>query len=161
MSNTKTFKLKEAPREFQAGESTGFGFSFGVKYRDRQTGQDEWTNYKTVVFAKPGPQLDFYRNAFQAGTIITVSAEKEKIDIYEGQNGTRITIELLNSRVESIYTADSQQAPQQAPQQTPQQGLTPQQAQSWQQAPKQAPVPQQPVRQGAYNANQDFKDIPF
>ena len=172
MSNTKTFKLKEAAREFQAGQSVGFGMSFGIKCQHPKTKEEVWTNYKVVLFSNSAGQIDFYRTALVAGAVVSVSAEKEIIDSYEGQNGVSHSIELLNARLESIHTLDQGQVPQQQnrPQQQPRQ---PQQApqQSWKQPQQRPQAPQQPARQGAYNANQpqsaqgfdDFDDpsIPF
>ena len=151
MSNTKTFKLKEAAREFQAGQSVGFGMSFGIKCQHPKTKEDVWTNYKVVLFSKAAGQIDFYRSAFVAGAVVSVSAEKEIIDSYEGQNGTSHSIELLNARLESIHTLDQgQPAQQQRPQQRPAQQ---QPQQTWNQ-PSQPQAPRQPQQQGAYNTNQ-------
>ena len=52
MATTVTFKLNKDATQFQAGESIGFGIRGGVKYYDRQTKQDAYTNFEAVIFAK-------------------------------------------------------------------------------------------------------------
>lgn len=61
MAHSITVRLNKPAREFQAGENIGFNIRAGVKYYDRQTKKKEWTNYSAAVFAKPGPQADYYR----------------------------------------------------------------------------------------------------
>ena len=58
MATTVTFKLNKDATQFQAGESVGFGIRGGVKYYDRQTKQDAYTNFEAVIFAKPTYGLD-------------------------------------------------------------------------------------------------------
>lgn len=99
MAHTITARLNKAAREFQAGENIGFNIRMGVQYYDRQKKQKEWTNYSAVIFAKPGPQADYYRNVFVEGGIVEVTGENIRLDIYDGQNGQSITLELLNARV--------------------------------------------------------------
>lgn len=99
MAHTITARLNKAAREFQAGENIGFNIRMGVQYYDRQKKQKEWTNYSAVIFAKPGPQADYYRSVFVEGGIVEVTGENIRLDIYDGQNGQSITLELLNARV--------------------------------------------------------------
>ncbi len=119
MAFTKAFKITKEPRTFQAGESTGFQLSLGAQYYDRKTKQKEWSNYKAVVFAK-GNQLSFYQKAFVIGTIVELSSDDLKIDMY---NPEYPTIELIDARVGGIFTNDApqNQAPRQPQQQAPQQ----------------------------------------
>jgi hypothetical protein len=99
MAHTITARLNKAAREFQAGENIGFNIRMGVQYYDRQKKQKEWTNYSAAIFAKPGPQADYYRSVFVEGGIVEITGENIKLDIYDGQNGQSITLELLNARV--------------------------------------------------------------
>ena len=154
-----TGKLTKPATQFQAGESVGFGIRLGVKYRDPKTKQDEWTNYQAAIFAKSPNQIAFYQSALVEGAIVTVTAEQLKIDSYEGQQGTLLSIDMLNARLSYVFNPNQQQAPQQqAPmqqQQAPQpyvnqqgQPLNPQQVQAQQQA--------RPL--GGFD---DSSDIPF
>lgn len=138
MAFTKAFKITKEPRTFQSGESTGFQLSLGAQYYDRKTKQKEWSNYKAVVFAR-GNQLGFYQQALVVGTIIELSSDDLKIDMY---NPEYPTIELIDARVGGIFTGE---APQQR---------APQQQQQYQAPQQQAPMQQQgPI---------DFDDdIPF
>lgn len=120
-----TGKLNKDARQFQAGESTGFGIRLGVKYRDPKTKQDEWTNYQAVIFAKAPGQIQFYQNVLVAGSIIEVSAEQLKIDTFNGDNGPVVSIDMLNARLGFVFTGD--QAPQQQQNQQQQQQYAPQQ----------------------------------
>ena len=92
MSNTKTFKLKDDAREFQAGSSIGFGMSFGVQYYDRSTKQKEWTNYKVAIFSSNSGQIDFYRSALKSGSIVTVSTKEERIDSTKGRTAQDLAL---------------------------------------------------------------------
>lgn len=135
-----TGRLTKPAHQFQTGESVGFGIRLGVKYRDPKTKQDEWTNYQAAIFAKSPNQIAFYQSALVEGAIVTVTAEQLKIDSYEGQQGTLLSIDMLNARLSYVFNLNPQQAPmqqQQAPQPyVNQQGqpLNPQQVQAQQQA---------------------------
>jgi hypothetical protein len=156
MSTTVTGKLNKAASQFQAGESTGFGLRLGVKYYDRETKTDAWTNYEAAVFAKAPAQVQFYQQALVEGAIVEVSGDKLKIRQFQGQNGLVLSIELLDAKLGAAFAPQGQQAPQQRPAQQPQQ-------QAYNQAPRpaqsqynQAPNPQQ---QGY--AQPDFDHPPF
>ncbi len=148
MSHTITIKLNKAAHEFKAGESTGFGVRGGVKYFDRKSKSSEWTNYQAVVFAKAPAQIDFYRNALVEGSIVEVTGKQQKIEVYEGQSGQQISIELLDASLGFIGTP-GQSAPQRQPAQAPSA------ANQLRQGVQQLGVQQQPV--------DDFDDsaIPF
>ena len=151
MAHTIIGKLNKAATQFQAGESLGFGVRLGVKYYDRETRQNEYTNYEAVIFAKAPAQIQFYQSALVEGSIIEVSGDQLKIKTFDGQNGQSISIEVLNAKLGYVHTQQSaggfqQQAPQQGysqpQQQAPQQGY-PQQGGFQQQAPQQGFAPQQ------------------
>ncbi len=102
MGVTVTGKLNKAAQQFQAGESIGFGVRLGVKYYDRQSKANEWTNYKAVIFAKAPGQIQFLQDNLVEGAIVEVTGEKQKIEVYEGQQGTMYTIEILEAKVGHI-----------------------------------------------------------
>lgn len=123
MSVSITGKLNKAATEFAAGDSIGFGLRLGQQYYDRKTSQKEWTNYSCVVFAKAGPQADFYRSTLIEGTVVAVSGKEQRIDQYEGQNGVSLSIEILNSSIDNVFTMEGQgQAQPSNPTPQPQQG---------------------------------------
>ena len=146
MSTTITGKLNKSANEFQAGESTGFGIRLGVKYYDRQSKENQWSNYSAVVFAKAPAQIDFYRQALVEGSIVEVTCEQLKIDSFDGQNGPVLTIDMLNAKLGFVHTAG---APQQ--QQQPQYQQAPPQQQGFQQA-QQQPQQQPQQQQGFQNS---------
>lgn len=117
MAHTITIKLQHPAREFAAGESCGFSVRGGVRYYDRQAKKNEFTNYQAVIFAKD-KQADFYRDALTAGAIVELTGDNIKVDIYEGQNGQSITLELLNARIGFIEAGSGQEKPKQATQQS-------------------------------------------
>ena len=161
MATTVTFKLNKDATQFQAGESIGFGIRGGVKYYDRQTKQDAYTNYECVIFAKQQRQIEFYQSALVAGSIVEVTGQKLAIKQFQGNNGLSLSIELLDASIGFIGTAGAPQAQgqqQQGYQQQPQQR---QQQNSYAQASGGMQRPQQQMQQpqGGY---QDFDDtIPF
>jgi hypothetical protein len=148
MSTTVTGKLNKAASQFQAGESTGFGINIGVKYYDRETKADAWTNYQAAVFAKAPAQVQFYQQALVEGAIVEVSGDKLKIRQFQGNNGLVLSIELLDAKLGAVFAPQGQQAPQ--PQQQPQQ--------AYNQAPRPAQsqynqAPQQPYNQQQFDPN--------
>lgn len=108
MAHSITVRLNKAAREFPAGDSIGFIIRAGVQYYDRQSKQKEWTNYSAAVFAKPGAQADYYRNVLVEGGIVEITGENIKVDVYQGQNGQSITLELLNARIGFATSGNNQ-----------------------------------------------------
>lgn len=108
-----TSRINKPAREFQAGDSIGFQVRLGVQYYDRQSKQKEWTNYSAALFAKAGPQADYYRSVLTEGSVIEVSGDSIKVDIYEGQNGQSITLELQNAKLGFAQSGQQQGNPQQ------------------------------------------------
>ena len=150
MSITITGKLNKPAHEFQAGESTGFGIRLGVQYYDRETQSKLYTNYECAIFARAQGQVDFYRAALIAGTVVEVTAEQAKIRTFDGQNGPAHSIELLGAKLGGVFNMQPQGQPQQQ-QRPPQQGYQPAQQ-------KIAP----PQQQVAPAQMQDWSDdIPF
>lgn len=162
MATTVTFKLNKDATQFQAGESIGFGIRGGVKYYDRVTKQDAYTNFDAVIFAKQQRQIEFYQSALVAGSIVEVTGQKLAIKQFQGNNGLSLSIELLDASIGFIGTAGAPQSQcqhqgyQQQPQQRPQQN-------SYAQASGVMQIPQQQMQQPVYNEpNYDFdSDIPF
>lgn len=101
MSHSITVRLNKAASAFAAGDSTGFGLSGGVKYYDRESKTEKYTNYEAVVFVSnnsPG-QLDYYRNSLVENAIVEISGPKQAIKQFQGQHGPRITIEILEAKL--------------------------------------------------------------
>lgn len=168
MATTITGKLNKAATQFQAGESMGFGLRLGVKFYDRESKSDQWTNYEAVVFAKAPAQIQFYQQALVEGAIVEVSGEKLKIRQFQGNNGLSLSIELLDAKLGAVF-APQGQAPQQRQAQQPAQQQGYNQAPQPRNAPPQGYQGQMP-QHGNYNQQShsvsappiDFEDdIPF
>ena len=154
MAISVTGKLNKAANQFQAGESTGFGVRLGVRYYDRDTQQNEYTNYEAVIFAKAAGQIQFYQQALVEGSVIEISGTTQKIKSFDGQNGQILSIEIHDAKLGFVHTGQQSpqqqggyQQPQQAPQQQQQQQYRAPQQQPQQnyQAPQQqqyAPCPE-------------------
>jgi single-stranded DNA-binding protein len=159
MATTITGKLNKAANQFQAGESTGFNINVGVRYYDRETKSDQWTNYSAVVFAKAPAQIQFYQQVLVEGAIVEVSGDKLKIRQFQGNNGLSLSIELLDAKLGFVNAPQSStnqaQTPQQQRQQQPQQ---PQQ--SYNQQRQQPPAGYQP-QIGQPMQVPDFDTDPF
>lgn len=52
------------------------------------------------MFAKPGAQADYYRSVLVEGGIVEITGENIRVDVYQGQNGQSITLELLNAKID-------------------------------------------------------------
>tara|TARA_R110002049_G_scaffold111950_2_gene261289 strand:- start:2253 stop:2822 length:570 start_codon:yes stop_codon:yes gene_type:complete len=188
MAHTIVGKLNQSATQFQAGDGTGFGVRIGVQYYDRETKQKEWTNYEAVIFANQAAQIQFYHSALVEGSVVELSGESIKIKTFDGQNGQKITLELIGARLGYVHTGQTQnnqaqggynqqQAPQQQqqaqrqgyqqPQNAPQQqgGFAHQQNNAPQQQGGFTPKPQNAPQGGASNPMEptiDFDDdIPF
>ncbi len=142
MATTITGKLNKAANQFQAGESTGFGIRLGVKARNPKTKEDEWCNYSATIFAKSPNQIQFYQQALVEGSVVEISCDQLLIESFEGQSGTMLSINMINSRLGYVHTGQ-----QQAPQQQQQQQQQYQQQQQQQQAPQQGGFQQQQAPQ--------------
>lgn len=116
MAHTVTFKLNKPAQQFQAGDSTGFGIRGGVKYYDRKTKSDQWTNYQAVIFAKTQGQIDYYTASLIEGAVVTVSGDSLAVEQFQGQNGLQITLSINNARAEYICQSASSRAPDAAQQ---------------------------------------------
>nr|EHM1964810.1 hypothetical protein [Escherichia coli] len=105
-----TARLNKSAREFQAGESIGFNIRLGQQYYDRKKKTREWTNYSAVLFARDN-QVEYYRSALVEGALVTVSSSSLKVDIYDGQNGQLITLEMVDAKLEYAHGQDNQGKP--------------------------------------------------
>lgn len=114
MSHTVPFRLNEDAREFTAGDYVGFDIRTGEKYQDKNK-QDQWTNYKAAIFAKSPLQIDFYRKTLTKGALVVVTAEKQMVEMYEGQKGLQTAIKLLNANVVAVKSDQSSPNKQRAP----------------------------------------------
>lgn len=112
MAITITGKLNSAANQFEAGESKGFGVRLGVRFYNRETKAQEWSNYEAVVFAKVGAQADFYRDALVEGSVIEISGSGGHIKTWESTNGPVHSIAILDAKLGYV---SSNGAPQSTP----------------------------------------------
>lgn len=155
MAHTIVGKLNQAATQFQAGDGTGFGVRIGVQYYDRETKQKEWTNYECAIFANQAAQIHFYQSALVEGSVIELSGESIKVKTFDGQNGQKITLELIGAKLGYVHTGQQPQQSYQQPAQ--QQGYQ----QPQQQQQQQAPQYQQQAPQQGYAQQQNPNDPPF
>lgn len=116
MGHTVAFKLSKPAQQFTAGDSIGFGIRGGVKFYNRKTKAEEWTNYQAVIFAKNQAQIDFYSAKLVPDAVVTVSGDSIQVEQFQGQQGLLITLSLNNARLEYVAsgTARAPDAAQQA-----------------------------------------------
>ncbi len=62
MAHSITVRLNKPAREFQAGGKYRIQHPCWRSVLRSPDKKKEWTNYSTVVFAKPGAQADYYRS---------------------------------------------------------------------------------------------------
>lgn len=116
MSHTVAFKLNKPAQQFAAGDSQGFGIRGGVKFYNRTTKAEEWTNYEAVIFAKHQNQIDFCAKNLVADAVITISGDSIQVKQFNGNNGLQITLALNNARIEYIASPPQIRAPDAAQQ---------------------------------------------
>lgn len=99
MSHSITIRLQSPAQEFDAGTSVGFRVKGGVKFFDPKTKAEDYTNYEAALFVSKNnaSQVDYYRKMLVADSIVEISARDQAIRNYEGQNGTKYYIELINA----------------------------------------------------------------
>ena len=110
MSISITGKLNKAANQFQAGDSKGFGIRLGVRFYNRETKEQEYTNYEAVIFAREGAQADFYTSALVEGSIVEVSGSGCQIKTFDGSNGAVNTISILDSKLGFVFSGADKQA---------------------------------------------------
>jgi single-strand DNA-binding protein len=115
MSVTVTGKLNKAANQFQAGDGKGFGIRLGVKFYNRETKEQEYTNYEAVIFAKEGAQADFYASALVEGSVVELSGSGCQIKTFEGSNGPIHSISILDSKLGYVGKGDATQATAETP----------------------------------------------
>ena len=106
-------KLNKPAREFQAGNSTGFGFMVGEQFYNRETKTKEWTNYECAVFSNKDGAINYMRDSLVEGAIVCVSAEKQNIKQFEGNNGLVLSINLNNCTLVRVFPPENAAPPQQ------------------------------------------------
>jgi len=116
MSISITGKLNRPANTFQAGDSKGFGFRLGVRFYNRETKANEFTNYEAVVFAKEGAQAEFYAGALVEGSIVEVSGSGCQIKSFDGTTGAILSISILDAKLGFIATGDVKKPEQGSPQ---------------------------------------------
>ena len=111
----------------QDGQSTMFIVELSEVIKDRQTGENTYTNYSAAIFAKSPAQIGYYTTSLVEGNFIVVNCEKLKVDVSESNGKQYIKLQMENARLEGAkYIENNQQGGfQQAPQQ--QGGYAPQQ----------------------------------
>jgi single-strand DNA-binding protein len=155
MAISITGKINKAASKFKAGESFGFGVRLGVKFYNRETKLQEWTNYEAVIFAKQMSQVDFYERTLVAGAVIEVSGSGCQVKTFNGNNGPVTSISILDGKLGYVgMSAEPEQQQQQQQQHPQQQQYAPQQQQYA--PPSQQHAPQQAPQQSNFDS-----DIPF
>ena len=131
MSHTVLFRLNKDAREFQAGESTGFSISTGVKYYDSKEKTEKWTNYEAAVFARNERQIQYYRDSLVAGNAALVTGDKQAIRTWDNNGKSGQSIVLIDCKIGDIVRLQDNSS--QAAQSCPQQQQRPQPQQKYQQ----------------------------
>ena len=119
MSISITGKLNKAANQFQAGDSKGFGVRLGVRFYNRETKSQEYTNYEAVIFAKEGKQADFYSSALVEGSVIEISGTGCQIKTFESSNGPVHSISILDAKLGYMATVGAPQPQAQQQQSQP------------------------------------------
>ena len=114
MSVSVTGKLSEAANQFQAGDSTGYGVRLGVRFYNRETKSQEYTNYEAVIFAKPGNQAEFYAKALVKESVIEISGSGCQIKTFQGKNGPKNSIAILDAKLGYVAIKEQPAAAPQA-----------------------------------------------
>jgi len=119
MSISITGKLNKAANKFQAGDSKGFGVRLGVRFYNRETKSQEYTNYEAVIFAKEGKQADFYSSALVEGSVIEISGTGCQIKTFESSKGPVHSISILDAKLGYMATVGAPQPQAQQQQSQP------------------------------------------
>lgn len=107
MSISVTGKLNKAAHQFDAGDSKGFGVRIGVKFYNRETKSDEYTNYEAAVFARGDKQISFYSSVLVAGAVVEVKGTGCQIKTFQGDNGPVNSIAILDSKLGYVFAPET------------------------------------------------------
>ena len=86
----------------QDGQSTMFIVELSEVIKDRQTGENTYTNYSAAIFAKSPAQIGYYTTSLVEGNFIVVNCEKLKVDVSESNGKQYIKLQMENARLEGI-----------------------------------------------------------
>lgn len=133
MPHTVSGKLRKAPFVKSGvgkdGQSTMFIIELSEVTKDRQTGQNTYTNYSAALFAKTPKAIEYYSSALAEGSFVVVSCEKLTVrtDEHQGKTYTKLIMDNANLTDANIPTQNQvgttqyqQSANQQSQQQSPQ-----------------------------------------
>jgi hypothetical protein len=135
----------------QDGQSTMFIVELAEVIKDRQTGENTYTNYSAAIFAKSPAQISYYTTSLVEGNFIVVNCEKLKVDVSESNGKQYIKLQMENARLAGAKYIESSQQQGGFQQQAPvQQGGYSQQGQ------QQGFQQQAPQQQGQYQQGQGF-----
>lgn len=122
MPHTVSGQLRKAPfiksGVGKDGQSTMFIIELAEVTKDRQTGQNTYTNYSAALFAQSQRAVEYYNSALAEGSFIVVSCEKLTVrnDEYQGKTYTKLNMEnasLTAAHIPNQQGTQQQQAPQQ------------------------------------------------
>jgi hypothetical protein len=117
MTVTVTGKLNKSANKRDTNNGSMFMVNIGKQEYNRLTKEKEWVNYSAALFAKDG-QAAFYDKALIQGCIVTVSGTGVLPRIW-GDN--KISLDLIDAKLEFAAQSGERAPPQQAQQQAPQQ----------------------------------------
>lgn len=109
MSISVTAKLNRAAKEVPNQKGSTFFVNLGKKEYSHKKKEAEWVNYSAALFAGTN-QVEFYRNNLCEGSVISVSGSGV-LPQYWGDNNDKLTLDILDSKLEFSFTGES--APQQ------------------------------------------------
>lgn len=123
--HTLTGKIRKAPYtkqgQNQNGEWKMYAIELSEAIKDRQSGEKSYTNYRATIFAKAGGQMQFYDSVIVEGAVVSVSCEKLKVDVRDGNDRQFITLEMVDAKITFAEAPQSNQHQQQQQIQQPKQ----------------------------------------
>lgn len=111
MPHTVSGKLRKAPFVKSGvgkdGQSTMFIIELSEVTKDRQTGQNTYTNYSAALFAKTPKAIEYYSSALAEGSFVVVSCEKLTVrtDEHQGKTYTKLSMDNANLTDANIPSA--------------------------------------------------------
>lgn len=87
----------------QDGQSTMFIVELSEVIKDRQTGENTYTNYSAAIFAKSPAQIGYYTTSLVEGNFIVVNCEKLKVDVSERSRLVKYGAKSFKTRTKTYF----------------------------------------------------------
>lgn len=93
----------------QDGQSTMYAVDLSEMIKGWNGGENTYTNYKAMLFAKSPKAIEFYNKALSEGSFIVLSSDKLKVESRDHNGTTYITLLMDNAQLQGANYPETAQ----------------------------------------------------